>query len=38
MFFAGEATNHRPGATAHAALETGIRAAQQVAQSLKEGK
>jgi monoamine oxidase len=35
MFFAGEATNHRPGATAHAALETGIRAADQVAAVLK---
>jgi monoamine oxidase len=36
MFFAGEATNDRPGATAHAALETGFRAAKQVAAALKE--
>lgn len=36
MFFAGEATNDRPGATAHAALETGIRAAAQVAAALKD--
>jgi len=34
MFFAGEATNHLPGATAHAAMETGIRAAEQVATAL----
>jgi hypothetical protein len=34
MFFAGEATNDRPGATAHAALETGYRAANQVASAL----
>ena len=34
MFFAGEATNDRPGATAHAAMETGIRAAKQVAAAL----
>jgi monoamine oxidase/cytochrome b involved in lipid metabolism len=36
MFFAGEATNDRPGATAHSALETGIRAAGQVAAALKQ--
>jgi monoamine oxidase len=35
MFFAGEATNHRPAATAHAAMETGIRAAEQVAAALQ---
>ncbi len=34
MFFAGEATNALPGATAHSALETGLRAADQVAASL----
>ena len=37
IFFAGEATN-LPGATAHAALESGIRAAQQVASHLKDSK
>lgn len=36
LFFAGEATNDRPGATAHAALETGLRAAAHVAAALKE--
>jgi len=35
MFFAGEATN-LPGATAHAALESGIRAAGQVADYLSQ--
>jgi monoamine oxidase len=34
IFFAGEATS-LPGATAHAALESGVRAAQQVANHLK---
>lgn len=38
MFFAGEATNDRPGATAHAALETGLRAAGQVASALQQQK
>jgi monoamine oxidase len=36
MFFAGEATNHRPGATAHAAMETGLRAADQVRDALRK--
>ena len=35
MFFAGEATNFLPGATAHSALETGLRAAAQVSSALK---
>ncbi len=35
VFFAGEATN-MPGATAHAALESGDRAADNVCSSLKE--
>jgi len=35
LFFAGEATNDRPGATAHAALETGIRAASLVSAALE---
>lgn len=35
MFFAGEATNDLPGATAHAALETGLRAARLVSSALK---
>lgn len=35
IFFAGEATN-LPGATAHAALESGVRSAQQVADVLKK--
>jgi monoamine oxidase len=31
IIFAGEATNDtRPGATAHSALETGVRAANEV--------
>mmetsp|Transcript_47483 Transcript_47483/g.82965 ORF Transcript_47483/g.82965 Transcript_47483/m.82965 type:complete len:386 (-) Transcript_47483:82-1239(-) len=34
LFFAGEATNDRPGATAHAALETGVRAASLVSLAL----
>lgn len=34
VFFAGEATSQGAGATAHAALGTGIRAAAQVARSL----
>lgn len=38
MFFAGEATNDRPGATAHAALETGLRAARQISAALKDQK
>ena len=33
LFFAGEATNALAGATAHAALETGVRAAAEVAAS-----
>ena len=33
MFFAGEGTN-LPGATAHAAMESGVRAAAQVANVL----
>lgn len=36
VFFAGEATNDRPGATAHAALETGLRAARQISAALKD--
>lgn len=36
LFFAGEATNDRPGATAHSALETGLRAAAQVSAALKQ--
>lgn len=36
MFFAGESTNARPCATAHAALETGLRAADHVAAALKK--
>eukprot|EP01034_Spumella_vulgaris_P031927 gene31926-39445_t len=36
MFFAGEATNFLPGATAHSALETGLRAAEQVGDALKK--
>ena len=36
MFFAGEASNHRPGATAHAAMETGLRAAEQVHKALQK--
>jgi monoamine oxidase len=35
IFFAGEATN-LPGATAHAALESGVRAAEQVAAVLSK--
>lgn len=35
IFFAGEATS-LPGATAHAALESGVRAASQVSSFLKE--
>lgn len=35
MFFAGEATNDLPGATAHAALETGLRAARLVSSALQ---
>jgi monoamine oxidase len=38
MFFVGEATNDLPGATAHAALETGLRAAAQVHAALAEKK
>ena len=37
IFFAGEATN-LPGATAHAALESGLRAAKQVADYLETKK
>lgn len=37
IFFAGEATN-LPGATAHAALESGIRAAKQIADYLETKK
>ncbi|RYH30365.1 hypothetical protein EON65_05410 [archaeon] len=37
LFFAGEAANLGPGATAHAALETGVRAASQVNQALRTG-
>lgn len=37
IFFAGEATS-LPGATAHAALESGVRAADQVSRYLKEKK
>lgn len=35
IFFAGEATN-LPGATAHAALESGVRAAEQAASVIKK--
>lgn len=36
IFFAGEATN-LPGATAHAALESGVRAARQVSSVISKG-
>jgi hypothetical protein len=36
LFFCGEATNVGAGATAHAALESGMRAAAQVAEALRD--
>lgn len=38
LFFAGEAVNFPAGATAHAALESALRAAQLVAQALSRRK
>lgn len=38
LFFAGEAVNFPAGATAHAALESALRAAQLVAQALARRK
>ena len=38
IFFAGEGTHANAGATAHAALETGIRAAAEVSAELSSSK
>jgi hypothetical protein len=38
LFFAGECSTVGPGATAHSAIDTGVRAARQVAEYLKKAE